>query len=297
MLRSSGSPLGLLRIPGHRGIVSAQHGTQNQGGHLEMQNTHYTHIIVYSIFLVHVYRTLVFVSVSSEKAPSILQSTLCLWEATFPQTLAGVPFGHSQLVDLYSTHVFDCSYFGISEFAAAQERPRPEFTAMAPMTMRNPVTGTEEPYFPENKRLNRTLTGCMAIVIMVSFTRSDDDTRRDSCASQQDQRGTTRTNREGRLLVVNSEFWGQSWHLWRLYLRWRKNYEMKTKAGVSCDRASEIVHRQNKTDFHAGCGTKLNILCADFCGADVSHRHHSVSHHSANCVLQVEQQLRQFLCE
>uniref|UniRef100_A0A3B3XVG8 Anoctamin n=1 Tax=Poecilia mexicana TaxID=48701 RepID=A0A3B3XVG8_9TELE len=48
-----------------------------------------------------------------------------------------------------------------------QERPRPEFSAMAPMTMRNPVTGAEEPYFPENKRLNRTATGCMVIVIMI----------------------------------------------------------------------------------------------------------------------------------
>lgn len=109
------------------------------------------------------------------------------FDPNLPQTLAGVPFGRSQLVDLYLTHIFDCSYFGMSEFAAAQERPRPEFTAMAPMTMRNPVTGTEEPYFPEDKRLNRTLTGCMAIVIMVSFTGSDDGTRRDSCASQQDQ--------------------------------------------------------------------------------------------------------------
>lgn len=102
---------------------------------------------------------------------------------------------------------------------------------------------------------------------------------------------------EGRILVVNSEFWGQPWHSWRLYIKGRKNDEMKTKAGVSCDRTSEIVYRQNKTDFHAGCSTKLNILCADFCGVDVSHRHHSVSHHSANCVLQVKQQLRQFLCE
>ncbi|XP_044208987.1 anoctamin-7 [Thunnus albacares] len=57
---------------------------------------------------------------------------------------------------------WDCS-----EFMDIEERPRPEFTAMAPMTMRNPVTGAEEPYFPENKRINRTLTGCMVIIIMV----------------------------------------------------------------------------------------------------------------------------------
>ncbi|XP_026049281.1 anoctamin-7 isoform X1 [Astatotilapia calliptera] len=61
------------------------------------------------------------------------------------------------------SHRWDCS-----EFQDIEERPRPEFTAMAPMTMRNPVTGAEEPYFPENKRFNRTLTGCMVIIIMVA---------------------------------------------------------------------------------------------------------------------------------
>ncbi|KAL3991258.1 receptor-type tyrosine-protein phosphatase U [Sarotherodon galilaeus] len=61
------------------------------------------------------------------------------------------------------SHRWDCS-----DFQDIEERPRPEFTAMAPMTMRNPVTGAEEPYFPENKRFNRTLTGCMVIIIMVT---------------------------------------------------------------------------------------------------------------------------------
>uniref|UniRef100_UPI0037E9C662 anoctamin-7 n=1 Tax=Semicossyphus pulcher TaxID=241346 RepID=UPI0037E9C662 len=60
------------------------------------------------------------------------------------------------------SHRWDCA-----EFQDIEERPRPEFTAMAPMTMRNPVTGAEEPYFPENKRFNRTLTGCMVILVMV----------------------------------------------------------------------------------------------------------------------------------
>ncbi|XP_062274505.1 anoctamin-7 [Scomber scombrus] len=60
------------------------------------------------------------------------------------------------------SHRWDCS-----DFLDVEDRPRPEFTAMAPMTMRNPVTGAEEPYFPENKRFSRTLTGCMVIVIMV----------------------------------------------------------------------------------------------------------------------------------
>uniref|UniRef100_A0A7N8Y7Q8 Anoctamin n=1 Tax=Mastacembelus armatus TaxID=205130 RepID=A0A7N8Y7Q8_9TELE len=58
------------------------------------------------------------------------------------------------------SHRWDCSEF--------EERPRPEFTAMAPMTTRNPVTGAEEPYFPENKRFKRILTGCMAIIIMIA---------------------------------------------------------------------------------------------------------------------------------
>uniref|UniRef100_A0AAQ6A4W1 Anoctamin n=1 Tax=Amphiprion ocellaris TaxID=80972 RepID=A0AAQ6A4W1_AMPOC len=60
-------------------------------------------------------------------------------------------------------HCWDCS-----DFEDTEERPRPEFTAMAPMTVRNPVTGAEEPYFPEQKRLNRTLTSCMVIIIMVA---------------------------------------------------------------------------------------------------------------------------------
>uniref|UniRef100_A0A672ZY09 Anoctamin n=1 Tax=Sphaeramia orbicularis TaxID=375764 RepID=A0A672ZY09_9TELE len=47
------------------------------------------------------------------------------------------------------------------------ERPRPEFTAMAPMTMRNPVTGAEEPYFPEKTRLHRMLSGCTVIITMI----------------------------------------------------------------------------------------------------------------------------------
>uniref|UniRef100_A0A4W6EYE4 Anoctamin n=1 Tax=Lates calcarifer TaxID=8187 RepID=A0A4W6EYE4_LATCA len=61
------------------------------------------------------------------------------------------------------THRWDCS-----DFQEMEERPRPEFTAMAPMTMRNPVTGAEEPYFPENKRFNRILTGCMVIIVMLT---------------------------------------------------------------------------------------------------------------------------------
>ena len=50
---------------------------------------------------------------------------------------------------------------------SVQERPRPEFAAMAPAMEENPVTGVKEPYFPEKARLSRMLTGSMVIVIMV----------------------------------------------------------------------------------------------------------------------------------
>ncbi|KAI1893833.1 hypothetical protein AGOR_G00127740 [Albula goreensis] len=60
-------------------------------------------------------------------------------------------------------HRWDCS-----EFEEIEERPRPEFTAMAPMTVRNPVTGAEEPYFPESSRFKRTMTGCMVIIVMIT---------------------------------------------------------------------------------------------------------------------------------
>uniref|UniRef100_A0A3B3DQN6 Anoctamin n=1 Tax=Oryzias melastigma TaxID=30732 RepID=A0A3B3DQN6_ORYME len=65
------------------------------------------------------------------------------------------------------SHRWDCS-----DFQDIAERPRPEFTAMAPMTTRNPITGAEEPYFPDKQRFNRTLTGCMAILLMVIRTIS-----------------------------------------------------------------------------------------------------------------------------
>ncbi|XP_043975775.1 anoctamin-7-like isoform X2 [Gambusia affinis] len=63
----------------------------------------------------------------------------------------------------YLSHRWDCT-----DLEDIEERPRPEFSAMAPMTTRNPITGAEEPYFPENKRFNRTMTGCMVIILMVA---------------------------------------------------------------------------------------------------------------------------------
>ena len=49
----------------------------------------------------------------------------------------------------------------------SQERPRPEFAAMAPSVEENPVTGVKEPYFPEKARLSRMFTGSMVIILMV----------------------------------------------------------------------------------------------------------------------------------
>ncbi|KAI4901365.1 hypothetical protein NFI96_014160 [Prochilodus magdalenae] len=60
-------------------------------------------------------------------------------------------------------HKWDCS-----EFEESEERPRPEFTAMAPTTIRNPVTDAEEPHFPEASRCRRIVTGNMVIIIMVA---------------------------------------------------------------------------------------------------------------------------------
>ncbi|NWX46080.1 ANO7 protein, partial [Steatornis caripensis] len=61
-------------------------------------------------------------------------------------------------------HHWDCS-----EFEDIEERPRPQFTAMAPMTIINPITGAEEPYFPKRSRLHRILAGSMVIVMMIAM--------------------------------------------------------------------------------------------------------------------------------
>ncbi|XP_009081914.1 PREDICTED: anoctamin-7 [Acanthisitta chloris] len=61
-------------------------------------------------------------------------------------------------------HRWDCS-----EFEDIEERPRPQFAAMAPMTTVNPVTGVEEPYFPERSRLQRVLAASMVIILMIAM--------------------------------------------------------------------------------------------------------------------------------
>ncbi|NXN36475.1 ANO7 protein, partial [Rhinoptilus africanus] len=60
-------------------------------------------------------------------------------------------------------HHWDCS-----EFEDIEEQPRPQFTAVAPMTMINPVTGAEEPYFPKRRRIHRILAGSMVIIMMIA---------------------------------------------------------------------------------------------------------------------------------
>uniref|UniRef100_A0A3P8USS8 Anoctamin n=1 Tax=Cynoglossus semilaevis TaxID=244447 RepID=A0A3P8USS8_CYNSE len=60
-------------------------------------------------------------------------------------------------------HHWDCMDFHEEE----QERPRPEFAAMAPRMEQNPVTGVKEPYFPEKTRLSRMFTGSMVIIMML----------------------------------------------------------------------------------------------------------------------------------
>ncbi|XP_050787165.1 anoctamin-7-like isoform X3 [Gopherus flavomarginatus] len=59
-------------------------------------------------------------------------------------------------------HHWDCM-----DFQEEEERPRPEFAAMAPRMEQNPITGVKEPYFAKRDRLSRIMTGSMAIVIML----------------------------------------------------------------------------------------------------------------------------------
>ncbi|XP_075770650.1 anoctamin-7 [Pelodiscus sinensis] len=60
-------------------------------------------------------------------------------------------------------HRWDCS-----DFEAMEERPRPQFAAMAPMTTENPITGAEEPYFPKRRRANRIMAGSMVVIMMLA---------------------------------------------------------------------------------------------------------------------------------
>ncbi|XP_013041644.3 anoctamin-7 [Anser cygnoides] len=61
-------------------------------------------------------------------------------------------------------HRWDCS-----EFEDIEERPRPQFTAMAPMTIINPITGAEEPYFPKRSRIHRIVAGLVVIIMLIAM--------------------------------------------------------------------------------------------------------------------------------
>ncbi|XP_074449128.1 anoctamin-7 [Larus michahellis] len=61
-------------------------------------------------------------------------------------------------------HHWDCS-----EFEDIEEQPRPQFMAVAPMTIINPITGAEEPYFPKRRRIHRILAGSMVIIMMIAM--------------------------------------------------------------------------------------------------------------------------------
>ncbi|XP_064611439.1 anoctamin-7-like [Liolophura sinensis] len=59
-------------------------------------------------------------------------------------------------------HHWDCL-----DFEEEEERPRPQYAAMAPLREINPITGISEPYFPDEKRLPRILSGMAMIIIMI----------------------------------------------------------------------------------------------------------------------------------
>ncbi|XP_040306330.1 anoctamin-7 [Herpailurus yagouaroundi] len=58
--------------------------------------------------------------------------------------------------------------WGCSDYEDIEERPRPQFAASAPTTAPNPVTGENEPYFPERSRVRRVLAGSAVVVMMVA---------------------------------------------------------------------------------------------------------------------------------
>jgi len=59
-------------------------------------------------------------------------------------------------------HHWDCL-----DFQEEEERPRPEYAAMAPSMERNPITGVKEPYFPKRDQIPRIISGIGVILIMM----------------------------------------------------------------------------------------------------------------------------------
>ncbi|XP_071945717.1 anoctamin-7-like isoform X1 [Antedon mediterranea] len=64
-------------------------------------------------------------------------------------------------------------HWDVLGFEEEDERPRPEFCAKAPCMEANPITGVMEPYFPDDTRARRWLTGlgilCGMVVIVIIF--------------------------------------------------------------------------------------------------------------------------------
>ncbi|KAL3310449.1 Anoctamin-7 [Cichlidogyrus casuarinus] len=58
--------------------------------------------------------------------------------------------------------------WSVMDYQVEEERPRPQYAAMCEENTRNPITGTVEPYFPENKRRARIICGLVCILFMVS---------------------------------------------------------------------------------------------------------------------------------
>ncbi|KAM9316467.1 anoctamin-7 [Gastrophryne carolinensis] len=54
------------------------------------------------------------------------------------------------------------------DYREIEETPRPEFTVLAPLTAKNPITGAMEPYFPDSQRLRRMITSFMVIILMMA---------------------------------------------------------------------------------------------------------------------------------
>ncbi|XP_007443076.1 anoctamin-7-like [Python bivittatus] len=79
---------------------------------------------------------------------------MSLWAVTFLE--------YWKRVNATLTYRWDCS-----DFEDIEERPRPQFSAMAPMTTINPITGQEEAYFPKRNRFNRIIAGSMVIIMMI----------------------------------------------------------------------------------------------------------------------------------
>nr|XP_028586804.1 anoctamin-7 [Podarcis muralis]XP_028586805.1 anoctamin-7 [Podarcis muralis] len=80
---------------------------------------------------------------------------MSLWAVTFLE--------YWKRLNATLTYRWDCS-----DFEDIEERPRPQFTAMAPMTTTNPITGAEEPYFPTRSRFKRIMAGSMVIIMMIA---------------------------------------------------------------------------------------------------------------------------------